>query len=66
MATTTLYANDSINLTTGVVTRSTTDTRGDAMLRRREANRVWFLAHSRERAARNDLNALAYVMRNGA
>ena len=59
----TLYANDSVSLTTGVVTRSTTDTRGDAMIRRNQDFRTRILADSKSRIRRNDLSALAFVIR---
>ncbi len=64
--TVTLNAGDSINLTTGQVTRSTSDKRGDTMLRNNASFRESILRDSRSRVRRNDLSALAYVIRNGA
>lgn len=58
----TLYANDSINLTTGVVTRNLPV---EPLAARTVASRI--LSDSRVRVDRkNDLNALAYVIRNSA
>jgi hypothetical protein len=51
----TLYANDSINLTTGKITRSK-NSNGTV------AERI--MADSIKRMRRNDLNAVAYVIRH--
>ncbi len=61
----TLHAGDTYSLTTGKVTRSTTDKRGDTMLRNNASFRESILRDSRSRVSRNDLSALAYVIRNG-
>jgi hypothetical protein len=53
----TLYANDSINLTTGKVTRSN-DKNNKGTVRER------IMADSIKRMRRNDLNAVAYVIRH--
>lgn len=61
-----LNSGDSVSLTTGRVTR-TTDTRGDWMLLRNASARERILGDSVRRVTiKNDLNALAYVIRNGA
>lgn len=73
MASTTLYAGDSINLSTGVVTRSapvlTSDDVPTTPEQRLTNEQGWFresiLRDSRKRVRRNDLSALAYVIRNG-
>jgi hypothetical protein len=53
----TLYANDSINLSTGKVTRSN-DKSSKGTVRER------IMADSIKRMRRNDLNAVAYVLRH--
>lgn len=57
--TVTLRANDSINLSTGVVTRSSASHADPGY-----DYRARILADSRKRVRRNDMNALAYVMRH--
>jgi len=67
----TLYAGDTYSLTTGRVTRSApTTTNTPTVNYTRELNkishpRMRILEDSKERVQRNDMNALAYVMRNG-
>jgi hypothetical protein len=61
--TTILRTGESISLTTGQVTR-TTDTRTDLMISHNRDFRERIMSDSRKRVQRNDMNALAYVIRH--
>lgn len=62
--TVTLQANDTYNLTTGQVTRSAPSRPAPVSSHTDPSDtRARILADSRKRAARNDMQALAYIMR---